>query len=52
VKVQLANGRWRELAMPVVWENAHDPDFTTKVAAIKDRWHAATGRAAIGSTLP
>lgn len=50
VKVQLANGRWRELAMPVVWGNAPDPDFTTKAAAIKDRWRAATSHAPAGST--
>jgi len=36
VKVLQANGRRRELVMPVVWENAHDPDFRTKVAAIKN----------------
>jgi len=49
--VQQANGRRPELAMPVVWENAHDPDFRTKVAAIKNCWPAATGRASAGSTL-
>jgi hypothetical protein len=27
-----------------VWENAHDPDFTTKAEMIKDRWRAATGK--------
>jgi hypothetical protein len=42
VRVQQADGSWRELAMPVVWENAPDPDFTSKVAVIKDRWQAAT----------
>jgi hypothetical protein len=44
VRVQRGNGRWRQLAMPVVWENAHDPDFTTKAEMIKDRWRAATGK--------
>ena len=44
VRVQQANGRWLELAMPVVWENAHDSDFTTKAAAIKNRWQAAIGQ--------
>lgn len=43
MRVQQANGRWRELAMPVVWENAPDPDFTAKANAIKGRWQAASG---------
>ena len=45
VRVQLANGRWRELAMPVAWENAPDPEFTDKANVIKDRWRAAVGQA-------
>jgi hypothetical protein len=44
VRVRQANGRWRQLAMPVVWEYAPDPDFTTKAEVIKDRWRAATGQ--------
>jgi len=42
VKVQQANGRWRELALPVAWENAPDSDFMSKAGVIKDRWRAAT----------
>jgi hypothetical protein len=42
--VQQANGRWRELALPVSWENAPDPDFSDKAGVIKDRWRAATGQ--------
>jgi hypothetical protein len=45
IRVQGANGRGRELAMPVVWENAPDPDFTRKAGVIQDHWRAATGRA-------
>ena len=45
VRVQLANGRWRELAMPVAWENAPDPEFANKAKAITDRWRAAIGQA-------
>jgi hypothetical protein len=44
VKVQAANGRWRELALPVAWENAPDSDFTSKAGVIKDRWRAETVR--------
>jgi hypothetical protein len=44
VRVQQADGSWLELAMPVVWENAPDPDFASKVGVIKDRWQAATGQ--------
>jgi hypothetical protein len=44
VRVQQADGSWLELAMPAVWENAPDPDFTSKVGVIKDRWQAATGQ--------
>jgi hypothetical protein len=51
VKVRQASGRWRELAMPVVWENAPDPEFAAKAAAIRDRWQAATGCAPVGSAL-
>ena len=43
VRVQRTNGHWRQLAMPVVWEDAHDPEFTDKAEVIKDRWRAATG---------
>jgi hypothetical protein len=45
IRVQQASGRWRELAMPAVWGNAPDPDFTSKARAIEDRWRAATGQA-------
>jgi hypothetical protein len=45
VRVRQADGRWRELAMPVVRENAPDPDFTSKAGVIKDRWQAVTGQA-------
>jgi hypothetical protein len=45
VRVQLANGRWRELAMPVAWENAPDPEFANKAKVITDRWRAAIGQA-------
>jgi hypothetical protein len=48
IRVQLANGRWRELAMPVVKENAHDPDFTSKAKEIRGRWRAATGQLPVG----
>ena len=44
VRVQQANGRWRELPVPVAWENAPDPEFTRKAAEIKERWRAATGK--------
>jgi hypothetical protein len=44
VRVQLASGRWRELAMPVAWENAPDPEFTDKANVIEDRWRAAIGQ--------
>ena len=44
VRVQLANGRRRELAMPVAWENAPDPEFTDKANVIKDRWRTAIGQ--------
>jgi hypothetical protein len=42
VRVQQANGRWRELPVPVAWENAPDPEFTVKAAEIRDRWRAAS----------
>lgn len=45
VRVQLANGRWKELAMPVAWENAGDPEFANKARAIRERWQAAVGQA-------
>lgn len=45
IRVLQANGRWRELAMPVVWENAHDAEFDDKSDVIKDRWRAMTGQA-------
>jgi hypothetical protein len=45
IRVQQANGRWRELAMPAVWGNAPDPDFTSKARVIEDWWRAATGQA-------
>ena len=48
VRVQLANGRWRELAMPVAWENAPDPEFTNKANVIAQRWRASAGRAPVG----
>jgi hypothetical protein len=44
VRVQQANGRWRELAMPAAWENAPDPEFTNKANVIKDRWRAAVSQ--------
>jgi hypothetical protein len=37
--------RWRELAMPLAWENAPDPEFTNKAKVIRDRWRAAIGQA-------
>jgi hypothetical protein len=46
VRVQQANGRWKELAMPVAWENAGDPEFTNKARVIRERWQAAVGLAA------
>jgi len=46
VRVQQANGRWRELPVPVAWENAPDPEFTRKAEEIKERWRAATNQAA------
>ena len=45
VRVQQANGRWRELPVPVAWENAPDPEFTRKAAEIRERWRAATNQA-------
>lgn len=48
VRVQRVNGRWLELALPVAKENAPDPDFTTKAAAIRERWRAATGQLPVG----
>jgi hypothetical protein len=48
VRVQRANGRWLELAMPIAKENAPDPDFTSKAAVIQDRWRAATGQLPVG----
>lgn len=45
IRVQRANGRRRELAMPVAWENAPDPGFTRKADVIKDHWRAAAGQA-------
>jgi hypothetical protein len=50
VRVQYADGRWQELAMPVVWESAPDPDFTSKVRVITDRWQAATGQVTAAGT--
>ena len=44
VRVQQANGRWRELPVPVAWENAPDPEFTRKAEEIKERWRAATSQ--------
>lgn len=41
VRIQLANGRWKELPVPVAWENAPDPEFTRKAEEIKARWRAA-----------
>jgi hypothetical protein len=46
VRVQQANGRWRELPVPVAWENAPDPEFTRKAEEIKERWRAAINQAA------
>ena len=46
VRVQQANGRWRELPVPVAWENAPDPEFTRKAEEIRERWRAATDQAA------
>ena len=43
VRVQHPNGRSRELAMPVAWENAPDPEFTNK-AGSSGTWRAAVGR--------
>jgi hypothetical protein len=45
VRVQQANGRWRELPVPVAWENAPDPEFMRKAEEIKERWRAATSQA-------
>jgi hypothetical protein len=45
VRVQHANGRWRELPVPVAWENAPDPEFTGKAEEIRARWRAAIGQA-------
>ncbi len=44
IRVQQANGRWRELPMPVARENAADPEFTDKSNVIRDRWRAATSQ--------
>jgi hypothetical protein len=44
VRVQQANGRWRELPVPVAWENAPDPDFMRKAEEIRGRWRAASGQ--------
>ena len=53
VRVQQADGRWLELAMPVAWENAPDPDFTSKADVIRGRWQAATGQVpAAGAATP
>jgi len=46
VRVQLANGRWRELPVPVAWENSPDPEFTGKAEEIRERWRAAVNQAA------
>jgi hypothetical protein len=46
VRVQYANGRWRELPVPVAWENAPDPEFTGKAEEIRERWRAAINQAA------
>jgi hypothetical protein len=51
VRVQLANGRWRELAMPVAWENAPDPEFTNKAKVIAARWRASAGQASVPNAL-
>jgi hypothetical protein len=48
VRVQQANGRWRELPVPVAWENAPDPEFARKAEEIKERWRAATSQATAG----
>ena len=45
VRVQQANGRWRELPLPVAWENAPDPGFTRKAEEISERWRAAINQA-------
>ena len=44
VKVQQANGRWKELPVPVAWENAPDPEFMRKAEEIRERWRAAAGQ--------
>lgn len=41
VRVQQADGRWQELAMPAAWEHGRDPDFAAKADVIKDRWQAS-----------
>ena len=46
VLAQQANGRWKELPVPVAWENAPDPEFTHKAEEIKERWRSATNQAA------
>src|ERR1700677_1139948 len=46
VRVQQANGRWRELPVPVAWENVPDPEFTRKAEEIRERWRAAINQAA------
>ena len=44
VRVQQANGRWRELPVPVAFENAPDPEFTRKAEEIREHWRAASGQ--------
>jgi hypothetical protein len=45
IRLQAANGRWRELPLPVAREDAPDSDFMSKAAEIRDRWRAVTSRA-------
>jgi hypothetical protein len=44
VRVLQANGRWRELPVPVAREDAPDSDFTDKAGVIKNRWRAVTNQ--------
>lgn len=46
--MQLANSRWQELAMPVVWGYAADPEFTAKAGVVRNRWRTATGQVPVG----
>jgi hypothetical protein len=44
VRVRGADGRWRELPLPVAREDAPDSDFMNKAGEIRDRWRAAAAQ--------